>query len=36
MAIRKIKDDVIVNVNMSFLELFGFASKKEIIGKAST
>lgn len=36
MAIRKIKDGVIVNVNSSFLELFGFASKEEVIGKTST
>jgi PAS domain-containing protein len=35
MGIRRISDSVMVNVNATFLELFGFANKEEVIGKTT-
>ncbi len=33
--ISKMNDDTIMNVNNSFLQLFGFGSKEEVVGKTS-
>ena len=35
MGIRELNDDRFINVNNSFLKLFGFVNKEEVIGKSS-